>query len=270
MKILFNDVLQDSSLPYELKTGALSECYKMDTDEHGFTVSLPLPKYIGCVGIGYTDATYFKFSFTAFEGWMLDGKNAFAGMSDFEYMFDGKNALTPDYDYLLDGSEEKLYGESFSDIIWYAENGLYLLKQPIVTKQFTIQTDASYIGRMAAGRAVKLGTAVPKEPAYNNSAAARVTLSGQSIPGAGGYSYRSVSLDTRYKIGYEEMAEIKTAYKTVIGPGLPFFLLFDDEIRRLPFSRLYAADTKYDALSFESGVHDRFLFSRKFEFEERF
>jgi hypothetical protein len=269
MRILFNDVLQESDLPYELKTGALSECYKMDTEEHGFTVTLPLPKYIDCVGIGYTDAGYFRFSFTAFEGWGIDGKNAFAGAADYGYMFDGGNAFRGAYDYLLAGSGAAPYGESFEEVIYYAENGLYLFKQPVVTRQFTIQTDGTYIGRMGAGRAVRLGTAMAKEPSYKNSAKPRVTLSGQSIPGVGGYSYRSVSLDTRYKIGYPEIEEIKAAYKTQIGPGLPFFLVFDDEIRRLPFARLYAADAKNDSMAFESGAN-KFLFSRKFEFEERF
>ncbi|MDR2802888.1 MAG: hypothetical protein LBB22_01195 [Treponema sp.] len=270
MKILFNDILQTSSLPYVLKTGALAERYNMDVGEHGFTVNLPYPKYIDCIGIGYTDATYFKFSFTAFEGWILDGKNAFAGMSDFEYMFNGMNAFQPDYEYLLNSNNDISYSESFEEIIYYTENGLYLLQKPIVTQQFTILTDAKYIGRIGAGRAIKLGTALAKEPAYNNSAKPRATLSGQIIQGAGGYSYRSVSLDTRYKIGFNEMAEIKAAYPAQTCPGLPFFLLFDDEVRRLPFSRLYASDTKNYGLSFESGIHNKFLFSRKFEFEERF
>jgi hypothetical protein len=269
VKILFNDVLQTSDLPYELKTGALSERYNMEAGEHGFTVNLPYPRYIDCVGIGYTDAAYFKFSFTAFNGWHLDGKNAFADFADYQYMFDGGNALNTDYDFLLDGNGDTPYTESFEEIIYYAENGLYRLQKPIVTKQFTIQTDAAYIGRIGAGRAVKLGTSMAKEPGYRNTAKPRVTLSGQAIEGAGGYSYRTVSLDTRYKIGYGEMSEIKAAYRTQIGPGLPFFLLFDDEIRRLPFSRLYAADKKSAETVFESGVN-KFLFSRKFEFEERF
>lgn len=269
MKILFNDVLQESDLPGELKTGAMAECYRNYAEGGGFTCNLPLPRYIDCIGIGYTDAAYFKFSFTAFEGWMLDGGNALSGEAGYEYMFDGGNALQAGYDYLLDGNEGAPCGGSFSDVVYYAENGLYLLKQPVVTKQFTIETDASYIGRIGGGRAVKLGTSMAKEPGYKNSAKARETLSGQAIPGAGGYSYRRVSLDTRYKIGAAEMSEIKAAYKTQIGPGLPFFLLFDDEIRRLPFSRLYAADTKNDGMVFESGAN-KFLFSRKFEFEERF
>jgi hypothetical protein len=269
MKILFNDILQMSNLPYELKTGALAECYKMGAGERGFTVDLPNPKYIDSVGIGYTDATYFKFNFTAFEGWLIDGKNAFANEADYTHRFDGGNALQPDYDYLLDANDGASSGESFEDAIYYAENGLYLLRKPAVTKQFTILTDGTYIGRLGAGRAVKLGTSMAKEPAYKNSAKPRQTLSGQAIPGIGGYSYRTVSLDTRYKIGYDEMSEIKAAYKTQIGPGLPFFLLFDDEARRLPFIRLYAADKKNDSVSFESGAN-KFLFSRKFEFEECF
>ena len=270
MKILFNDILQDSDLPAALKTGALAECYKIGGG--GLTVNLPRPGNIDCVGLGYTDATYFKFSFTVFEGWLLDGKNAFAVEADYEYIYDGKNALYTGYELVLDGGgaePAEAGGGDVQDMVLYTDNGLYLLKQPVVTQRFTIQTDATYIGRVGAGRAVKLGTAPAKEPGYKNSVKPRVTLSGQAIPGAGGYSYRRVSLDTRYKIGHDAMDEIKAAYKTQTGPGLPFFLLFDDEIRRLPFSRLYAADTKNDSMVFESGVN-RFLFSRKFEFEERF
>jgi hypothetical protein len=65
------------------------------------------------------------------------------------------------------------------------------------------------------------------------------------------------------------MNEIMDAYSTQIGKGMPFFLLFDDEARRLPFLRLYAQDTNQQKLSFESGVNC-FRFSRKFVFEECF
>jgi hypothetical protein len=271
MKVLFNDILQNSNLPYELKTAALSECYRLAAGEHGFNVTLPQPKYIDSIGIGYTDGKFFKFSFTAHDGWIIDGKTSAFSLADYEYMFNGGGALQQfdDYGYLLDGSGNAPPYESFTETIPYSDNGLYLLEKPVVTQSFTILTDATYIGRIGAGRAVQLGTAMPKEPAYNNSAPPRVTLSGQVIQGAGGYSFRSVSLDTRYKIGSDEISEIKAAYTSQIGPALPFFLLFDDEIRRLPFSRLYASDKKNTAFAFESGVN-RYLFSRRFDFEEQF
>jgi hypothetical protein len=88
------------------------------------------------------------------------------------------------------------------------------------------------------------------------------------IPGAGGYDYRAVSLDSRYKIGPEAMAEIEAGYK-YIGRGYPFFIDFSDEAYKLPFIRLYAAERNQRNLSFEGGAR-RFLYSRRWNFEERF
>jgi hypothetical protein len=117
---------------------------------------------------------------------------------------------------------------------------------------------------------VRLGTAIPKEPAFASTHAPRRTLSGQVIPGTGGYRFRRVSVDTRYKIGHEAMDEIIEGRET-IARGYPFFISFDEEYEhdRLPFRRLYAADTEQQNISFESSV-TRFLFSRRFVFEEAF
>jgi hypothetical protein len=266
MTVLFKDVAQNSTMPDELKTGALSECYKFDYNENGFAIDFPLPVYIDCIGIGYTDATFFQLAFDGFDGWLLDGGKA--ADNDYVYLFDGGGAYDTGYQYLM-GETNEAWHSGFSQIVYYRDSGLYKLERPAITKRLTVTTDASYIGRMGMGRGVKLGTAIAKEPSYNNSEKPRLTLSGQRIPGIGAYNYRAVSLDVRYKIGAAEMAEIRDAYNNQIGPGLPFFLLFEEEARRLPFVRLYAADKKNEAVSFQSGVN-RFLFSRKFDFEECF
>jgi hypothetical protein len=268
MTILFKDAMQTSNLPGILKTGALSEKYIFKNDENGFVVDFPLPVYIDCMGIGYTDGSFFKAAFAGFDGWMLDGATALTNTSEYLYRMDGGGAYESDYAYLL-GGEREAWHSGFEQVVYFRENGLYKLERPVITKRVTITTNASYIGRLGMGRGVTLGTALAKEPAFNSSVKTRLTLSGQTLPGIGGYSYRSVVLDTRYKIGEAEMYEIKHAYKDQIGPGLPFFISFEEEARRLPFIRMYAIDKKNDSVSFESGVN-RFLFSRKFDFEECF
>ena len=149
-------------------------------------------------------------------------------------------------------------------------NGLYKLPKSINNvSKIKIYCNGTYIGRIAVGNGIYLGTSIPKEPAYMSTNSPRETLSGQVIEGAGGYFFRQVSLDTRYKIGKETIAEIEAAYENQISKGFPFFILFDDEAKRIPFLRLYANDTNQQKFSFESSVN-RFLFSRRFVFEERF
>jgi hypothetical protein len=65
------------------------------------------------------------------------------------------------------------------------------------------------------------------------------------------------------------MGEIQAAYSGQIGRGYPFFIILDDEVRRLPFYRLYAQEKSQKEMSFESGIN-RFLFSKKFDFTECF
>ena len=81
----------------------------------------------------------------------------------------------------------------------FTENGLYLLPVvfPLEASSLEIETDASYIGRLGAGLAMRIGTSVRKEPSYNSTAEPRTTLSGQVIPGRGGHIFRAVSLDSR-------------------------------------------------------------------------
>jgi hypothetical protein len=146
-------------------------------------------------------------------------------------------------------------------------NGLYLLPEAEVNR-VNIQCDGAYIGRLALGRAVNLCTSIPKEPAFVSTSKPRVTLSGQAIEGLGGYNYRRVSLDTRYKIDRDKMDEIIKGFPALSG-GLPLFASFEEEAARLPFRRLYCNDTNQQEMSFEGGVMKP-LFSRKWVFEERF
>jgi hypothetical protein len=150
----------------------------------------------------------------------------------------------------------------------YSRNGLYMLPEKIHASVITLSFDGSFIGRFAAGAGIEVRTSIAKEPSLSSTSAPRVTLSGQTLPGAGGYNYWTVSLDSRYKIGPEAMEEIRAGYK-YIGMGYPFFIDFMRESYKLPFDRLYAADRNQLKFSFEGGIR-RYLYSRRFDFEERF
>jgi len=165
-----------------------------------------------------------------------------------------------------DGSVFAVNGQ----IINFAGNGLYLfsLPEPLNLSRLEIETDATYVGRISAGLAVNIPTSVRKEPSFNSTAEPRTTLSGQVVAGRGGHIFRAVSLDSRYKIDETIMNEIKQGFR-YISAGYPFFINLEDEAYKLPFDRLYAIDRNQRNLSFESGVA-RFLYSRRWEFEERF
>ena len=155
-------------------------------------------------------------------------------------------------------------------VINYEQNGLYVLQKELInTKKITITSNGQYIGRLAAGKYIKLGTSIPKEPTLVSTHQSRKTLSGQVIPGAGGYTYWRMSLDTRYKIGREAMDEIIAGYRFQIGKSFPFFIEFEEEQNRLPIYRMYATDTNQSQFSFESSTIF-YLFSRRFIFEEAF
>jgi hypothetical protein len=152
--------------------------------------------------------------------------------------------------------------------IQFTENGLYMLPETITTAMLSVNTNATYIGRLGAGVGVRIPTSIAKEPSFISTSTPRVTLSGQVIPGRGGYNYRAISLDSRYKIDSYSMKEIIDGFK-FISLGYPFFIDLTDESYKLPFSKLYANDKNQQNMGFESGVR-RFLYSRRFEFEERF
>jgi len=168
------------------------------------------------------------------------------------------------------GNTDATYFTVSGQTVNFTENGLYLfsLPRPLNLSKLEIETDATYIGRLGAGLAVRIGTGVRKEPSFNSTAAPRTTLSGQVVPGRGGHIFRAVSLDSRYQIDKTMMNEIKEGYK-YISMGYPFFVNLEDEAYKLPFDRLYATDRNQTNMSFESGV-TRFLYSRRWDFEERF
>ena len=213
MYILFNDIIQTSDAPEELKSPALSDI----TEIYDYIeLDLGREMEINCVGIGNTDGTCFT----------VNGQT-----------------------------------------INFTGNGLYPLRA-FKASRLVIGTDAEHVGRIAAGLAVRIPTSVRKEPAFRSTAEPRTTLSGQVITGLGGYTFRTVSLDSRYKIDGVIMNEIKEGYK-YIGMGYPFFINLEDEAYKLPFDRLYATDRNQRQMAFESGVKG-FLYSRRWDFEERF
>jgi hypothetical protein len=78
-----------------------------------------------------------------------------------------------------------------------------------------LTSDGSYLGRIALGRAVDLPTAISKEPGFHSTASPRTTLSGQVLPGAGGYTWRGVTLNVSYKINHTAWEDLRARS----GPG---------------------------------------------------
>ena len=264
MRVLFNDIMIGSNAPEKLTSPALADYMGYGAP---VTVTFPSPAYIDSAGIGYTDATWFKLTFSQYEG--VVAQNGAAASASFPLAYGNGRAHDGYKDFSVelrpDGDGQN---GTASRTFVFDGSGLYLIK-PVLASAVTVECNGTYIGRLGMGRAVRLGTARQKEPGWKSTNAPRMTLSGQSVIGLSGYSYRSVTLDTRYKIGAEAMREIKAAYAAQIAPGYPYFLLFDDEYKRLPFYRLYARDTKPENYVMESSIN-RYLFSRKFDFEECF
>jgi len=147
-------------------------------------------------------------------------------------------------------------------------NGLYVMPKKIYALSITVNTDATHIGRIGAGIGCYLPTSVRKEPALRTTAESRTTLAGQVINGLGGYNFRAISLDVRYKINEQILQEIIDGYKYA-GIGYPYFIDLTDEKYKLPFCKLYANERNQRNMVFQSGIN-KYLYSRKFDFEERF
>jgi hypothetical protein len=147
-------------------------------------------------------------------------------------------------------------------------NGLYPLNQSITATSVILELNGVYVGRVGLGKGILIPTAIAKQPGFVSTAEPRTTLSGQQIEGAGGYTYRTLSVDSRYKIGPEAMEEIQAGYP-VIGKGFPFFISFDCEVYKLPFNKLYATERNQRNFSMEGGIN-KYLYSRRFEWEEKF
>jgi hypothetical protein len=150
----------------------------------------------------------------------------------------------------------------------FTRNGLYMLSRDYENiKQVRMAFNGTHIGRIGTGYAINLKTAVAKEPTLVSTAKPRVTITGQSIQGLGGYNYWRISVDTRYKIDKDKFQNIIDGYK-VLSRGYPMFISFDDE-PKLPIDKMYANDTNQQQLGFESSINKP-LYSRRFVLEERF
>ena len=230
MKILINDKMQFAS-------GVPAEIKSPAlADRYNasvtFTATFDDAETVNCIGIGYTDATEIEID---------DG------------------ITTPQIITL----------PVRTDITRKYNNGLYLLTE-MESDTYTITHNGNYIGRVGIGEYRTLGTAPSKEIGFYTTTESRETLSGQTIPGAGGYYGRRFVADVRYKFTEEIYNDLETAYQTQIQRSFPYFLLLDDEQHKVPDTMLhfYAASDK--PLSLLQSSSYKFLYSYKFNFEERF
>jgi hypothetical protein len=154
------------------------------------------------------------------------------------------------------------------------QNGLYLFDEMYPANEygvsFVISHNGTYIGRVAIGEYRKLGVNPTMEMGFYNTNENRTTLSGQQIPGAGGYTGRRFEADVRYKITSEIYDDIEQAYPLQIAKGFPFFLCLDDEQHKLPTNMYYFyAVMKDPEILLQSSTYV-FKYSFKFSFYESF
>jgi len=267
MKTIFNDILQDSDADPRLISPALADKYTLLDD---FTIFFDSSVYIDAIAIanliGITSIPVLEITLTT-GGRVLGGANAVNTPADYINGGDATNDGNADS---ISGGDAFIESETFTinaadkNIIYQLENGGIYHSMDVKI----MAGKGGSIGRLIAGRLVDIPTAVAKEPGYASTSTPRTTLSGQIIPGAGGYNYRFLSLDSRYKIDEIAMQEIADGYKT-IGKGYPFLLDLSDEAYKLGYNTLYATENSQQQMSFESGI-PRFLYSRKFDFKEAF
>lgn len=230
MRILVNDVLQSSDAPACLLSPALSDYCTTNPA----TITLDAHEMVTHIGIGSTDASAVSLAITHIVG----------GFPQVDTFAIAVPAVDP--------------------------VGLYEISEtPLEVVSMVVSHDGLFIGRLAAGIGRHIGTSKAKEPGYQSTNESRVTLSGQIIPGAGGHFYRSIGLDSRYKIDADFLADIKKAYPTQIGRGFPFFFSFEDEAARIPFARMYASDKNQRAWVFDGSIN-KMRYSFKFNLTERF
>src|SRR4030042_3571095 len=191
-----------------------------------FTVTLAEYGKINCVGIGYTDATEVTVS-------------------------NGVITRT------VDITKPAPY-----------HNGLYIIPEIYPLDEYvptiTISHNGTFIGRVGIGEYRTLGTNPTKEIGFYSSEDNRETLSGQVIPGAGGYCGRRFEADVRYKIDSPVYDDTEKAYIKQISKGFPYFMYLDDEQHKLPSNMLYFyAQDKGNGILFQSSTY-KFLYSYKF------
>lgn len=157
---------------------------------------------------------------------------------------------------------------SNTESLVYSESGLYQLnKEYAGVSTLRIQHDGSFVGRLGAGKARHFTIGKAREPGFYSTSQSRVTASGQVISGAGGISGRLISVDVRSAIDEDIYNDFKNAYGSQISKGYPFFLYFNKESYRIPYSRLYGSTD--NNLVFESSLN-KFRYSIRLEYTERF
>jgi hypothetical protein len=301
MNILFNDLIQYSDAPDEIKNPSLTyfmlnepgtvelldggpadAIYDLLDAENAATPSdgdidggganaVFDDEFDGGVAV-YIDDEFDGEHADAIVDEIWDGGNVHS-TREFEIKLDKPSAINCYGAGNTDSKAVGIYLTDTSDNVFYegypfTRNGLYMLEREYKNiKQINLVFSGTHIGRFGTGHAVNLKTAIPKEPALVSTNKPRVTLSGQSVSGLGGYNYWRISVDTRYKIDKDKLNNIIEGYK-VLSRGYPMFISFDDE-KKLPIDRMYANDTNQQELSFESSINKP-LFSRRFIFEERF
>lgn len=150
------------------------------------------------------------------------------------------------------------------------KSGLYHLPFSITTSNIQISFPTSEsVGRIAIGVGRKLGAAPAREPGFWTTSQNLVTLSGQSIPGVGGITGRSIQVDFRYKISREVFTDIQNAFPSQLGRGFPVFVSFPTptEQNRFPWKRLYGVPDA--SWVFQSSVNF-FSYSSKLRIKEAF
>jgi len=253
MKILINDKMQFASgVPAEIKSPALADRYNASVT---FTATFDDAETVNCIGIGYTDAT---------EITIDDGLEKFYPLT-----FDAQPATFDGVQWIVIEIMQIITLPVRTDITRKYNNGLYLLTE-MTSDTYTITHNGNYIGRVGIGEYRTLGTAPSKEIGFYTTTESRETLSGQTIRGAGGYYGRRFVADIRYKFDEDVYNDLETAYQTQIQRSYPYFILLDDEQHKVPDTMLhfYAASDK--PLSLLQSSSYKFLYSYKFNFEERF
>jgi len=260
MRILFNDVIQNSDAEDAVKSPMLSEVTNVDSP---ITINFNEPRRINSIGVGNAKFDEVKiYDGDRADAIYIEELNGGLANTAFTNSINGQDAGLANFTVEFNDVRNTVF--SFR----YTANGLYVMNKTILASRMTIRTDAIHIGRIGAGMGVHIPTSVPKEPAFHSTSEPRVTLSGQTIQGAGGYNYKFISLDSRYKIDDFAMSEIQNGFN-YIGRGYPFFIDLTDESYKLPFDKFYATERNQGQMSFEGGVR-KYLYSRRWELEERF
>lgn len=254
MKILINDKMQFASgVPAEIKSPALADRYNASVT---FTATFDDAETVNCIGIGYTDAT---------EITIDDGPEKIYPLT-----FDAQPATLDGVQWIVVITILQIITLPVrTDITRKYNNGLYLLTE-MTSDTYTITHNGNYIGRVGIGEYRTLGTAPSKEIGFYTTTESRETLSGQVIPGAGGYYGRRFVADIRYKFDEDVYNDLETAYQTQIQRSYPYFILLDDEQHKVPDTMLHFYASSDKPLSLLQSSSYKFLYSYKFNFKERF